>query len=95
MDFEVKKAENCFSDAENYEYRIGLSGADFVEAIRLQAEQLHINDKLRRPTFQATLANGVQVKGLLERNVIKVGYVSGQAEEQKAAFEQWLANILT
>ena len=93
MDFSFKKAENCFSDAENYEYRIEITGAQFVELLKSQAAELRINDKLRRPTFIATLHNGVQVKGLLDKNVIKIGYVIGQAAEQKAALELWLSTL--
>ena len=91
MEFEVKKAENCFADAENYEYRIGLVGSELIDLLRPQAKHLRINEKLRRPTFLASFENGMQLKGLLGKNVIKVGYVAGQAPEQKQAFEQWLS----
>jgi len=93
MKFEVKKAENCFSDAENYEYRIEVVGSDLMESLKPQTEHLRVNDKLRRPTFTAALNNGVQLKGLMGKNVIKVGYVITQATEQKAAFEQWLTSL--
>ena len=90
MEFSFKKAENCFSDAENYEYRIEATGAEFIELLKPRVAELRINDKLRRPTFIATLPDGVQLKGLLDKNVIKVGYVIGQAAQQKTALEQWL-----
>jgi len=93
MDFESKKAENCFSDAENYEYRIEATGARFIGVLEPMTEQLRINDKLRRPTFIARLTNGAQLKGLLDKNVIKVGFVQAQAVAQKDDFERWLGSL--
>ena len=93
MDFVSKKAEDCFSDAENYEYRIEALGSEFVGALEPIAEWVRINDKLRRPTFTARLDNGTQLKGLLDKQVIKVGYVEAAAEEQKTTFEAWLKSL--
>jgi len=90
MDFAVKKAENCFADAENYEYRIALSGASFLALLQGIQASTRVNEKLRRPTFYAELPTGVRVKGLMDKNVIKVGYLLEQAVEQKADFELWL-----
>lgn len=95
MDFEVKKAENCFSDAENYEYRICMTGSEFVGLLREGGDEVRINEKLRRPTFIGTLNNGMQVKGLLSKNIIKVGFVPAQAKEQKTTFENWLRGLNT
>ena len=93
MRFEVKKVENCFMDAENYEYRIEVFGNEFIELLKLLGAEASINDMLRRPSFKAELDNGVQLKGLLAKDVIKVGYVLGHAAEQKAAFEHWMAGL--
>lgn len=120
MHFESKKAENCFANAENYQYRIEVPGSEFVTMLREAGDSsvheapttslstcngpdetplnpklasLRINDKLRRPTFIAQLQNGMQLKGLLDKNIIKVGYVPECAEEQRAAFEAWLAQL--
>jgi hypothetical protein len=93
MNFELKKAENCFSDAENYEYRVEVPGSVFLERVRPQTIETHINDKLRRPTFTAQLDSGARVKGLLDKTVIKVGYSPNRAAEQKAAFEHWLSEL--
>jgi len=90
MDFVFKKAEDCFANAENYEYRIEVQGLEFIKVLEPFAEWLRVNDKLRRPTFMARLENGTQLKGLLGKQVIKVGYVEAQAEEHKRAFEAWL-----
>ena len=54
---------------------------------------MSINDKLRRPTFTAQLDSGTQVKGLLDKTVIKVGYSPDKAAEQKASFEHWLSEL--
>jgi hypothetical protein len=99
VDFAVKKAENCFSDAENYEYRIAMTGAEFIAALKNSPAfpgeelQVKINEALRRPTFFATLPNGTCVKGLIGKNVIKTGYVVNQATEQRQAFEAWLDSL--
>lgn len=93
MQFESKKVEDCFADAENYEYRIEATGAEFVPLLASQSENVRINDKLRRPTFTATLKNGTRLKGLLSKDVIKVGFTPEQAPEQKATFEHWLREL--
>jgi hypothetical protein len=93
MFFESKKAENCFADAENYEYRIALVGSEFVHALASQAQSLRTNEHLRRPTFLASFSNGMRIKGVLAKNIIKVGYVPAQAVEQRHAFEQWLCSL--
>ena len=94
MDFVSKKIENCFSDAENYEYRIEAKGSELIKLFDSEAEWLHINDELRRPTFSARMKNGTQLKGLLEKQIIKVGFVSEDATRQKKDFEQWLHKLM-
>jgi hypothetical protein len=94
MHFDRKKAENCFSDAENYEYRLEVLGSVFAEHIQPLASELRVNDKLRRPTFIAQMTNGMQVKGLLDKTVIKVGYVPEKAAEQQIEFEHWLSELV-
>jgi hypothetical protein len=91
--FERKKAENCFADAENYEYRIDRTGDTFVQALDSLAANVRINGKLRRPSFLAVLADGVRVKGVLAKNVIKVGFVPADADAQRANFERWLGDL--
>ena len=93
MDFQVKKAENCFADAENYEYLCEITGAQIYELLQTQAISTRINEKIRRPTFFAELPSGVRIKGLLAKNIIKVGYSPNQVGEQKTHFELWLSEI--
>jgi hypothetical protein len=91
MEFEVKKLENCFADAENYEYRMAVTGERFCRLLAdEQAAEVRVNERLRRPVFIATLPNGTRVKGELANTVIRVGYEPDAAVEQKAAFESWL-----
>jgi hypothetical protein len=112
MDFEVKKLETCFADAENYEYRVAAdAGRLWRLLVEEQGAELRVNERLRRPVFIATLANGTRVKGELgatgaaeaeagepgadaaraQATLIRVGYLSEAASEQKAAFENWLS----
>jgi hypothetical protein len=94
MDFDVKKLENCFADAENYEYRVAVSGTQFSCLLTSeQKAEVRVNERLRRPVFIATLPNGVRVKGELANTIIRVGYGIDAASEQKAAFEDWLSAV--
>ena len=93
MKFEWKKAENCFADAENYEYRIDRAGDAFVQALGSRAKSVRVNGKLRRPTFLAEMTDGTRVKGLLSKDVIKVGFVPADAKRQRERFERWLAEL--
>jgi hypothetical protein len=91
MEFEVKKLENCFADAENYEYRTAVTGERFCRLLADErAAEVRVNEHLRRPVFIATLPNGMRVKGELVNTVIRVGYEPDAVVEQKAAFESWL-----
>jgi hypothetical protein len=94
MRFDVKKRENCFADAENYEYRVAVSGERLSRLLRDgQGAEVRVNERLRRPVFIAVLPNGVRVKGELATNVIRVGYAPDAALEQKAALEAWLGAV--
>jgi hypothetical protein len=91
MDFDVKKLETCFADAENYEYRVAVSGEQFYQLLaKEQKAKVRVNEHLRRPAFIATLPDGVRIKGELTKNIIRVGYEPAQAASQKTAFEHWL-----
>jgi hypothetical protein len=52
-----------------------------------------VNEKLRRPAFVAESADGVRLKGVLSKQVIKVGFIPEQAEEQRERFERWLSSL--
>jgi len=90
MKFECKKTENCFADAQTYEYRLPISGEAFSRF--LSGWEVRVNAKLRRPVFLAD-KNGVHVKGLLAHNVIRASFPQSRWEAEKAAFETWLGGI--
>ena len=91
MRFESKKAEDCFSDAENYQYRLEICGDEFIKLLDKMTNNIRINDQLRRPTFSAELEGGLRIKGLLEKPIIKVGFDLALAKEQRRSFELWLS----
>jgi hypothetical protein len=90
MHFESKKAEDCFSDAENYQYRLEICGDEFLKLLSKITNNIRINDQLRRPTFTAELDGGLRIKGLLDKPVIKVGFNLELANPQRRSFELWL-----
>ncbi|MCL1846599.1 MAG: hypothetical protein FWF91_01360 [Coriobacteriia bacterium] len=93
MRFESKKIENCFTDAENHEYRIEVTGEEFLLLLKEKTASVKVNRQLRRPAFMAELKDGTRLKGILEKPVIKVGYPQDSAAEQKALFESWLSSL--
>ena len=90
MNFESTKAENCFADAENYEYKIPITAAEIIEELKTMGAEIRINDKLRRPAFIGKLADGTRIKGTLAKNVLKVGYTPNNANTQRENFENWM-----
>lgn len=90
MKFECRKTENCFADAQTYEYRLPVSGEAFSHF--LSGWEVRVNQKLRRPVFLAE-KGGVHVKGLLSHNVVKASFPEDRWEAEKAAFEQWLGGL--
>ena len=93
MRFEVKKTENCFSGAQTYEYRLPVRGQDFIALLCAPAAVWDVkqNHKFRRPLFTAD-RNGINIKGILEANVIRVSFPECRHEEEKKAFEIWLSS---
>jgi hypothetical protein len=90
MKFDCAKTENCFADAQTYEYRLPVTGEAFSK--HLSGWEVRVNAKLRRPVFLAQ-REGVHVKGLLFHNVIKASFPSDRWETEKAAFEEWLGGL--
>lgn len=87
MKFEVKKVDNCFSDAQSYEYKIPITGA---EIIKLMTDwEITENHKYRRPMFIGE-RDGSHTKGILKANVFRVSFRNDRWEQEKAEFEQWL-----
>jgi len=87
MQFEVKKSENCFVDSQSYEYRLPIDGLSFSALLDgWEIKEIH---KYRRPIFTAD-KDGVNAKGILKANIIKVSYPEERWETEKAKFECWL-----
>ncbi len=87
MKYEVKKVDNCFSDAQSYEYKIPITGQEFIP--RMTDWAITENHKYRRPMFTGE-RDGSHIKGILKANVFRVSYRDDRWEREKAEFEQWL-----
>ena len=87
MKFEVKKVDNCFSDAQSYEYTIPMTGQELIP--RMTDWEITENHKYRRPMFVGE-RDGSHTKGILRANVFRVSYRNDRWEREKAEFEQWL-----
>jgi len=90
MTFDCAKTENCFQDSQTYEYRLPVTGEAFCAF--LSGWSVRCNAKLRRPIFSAD-KNGVNIKGVLAYNLIRVSFPSSRWEQEKADFEKWLGGI--
>jgi len=88
MKFEVRKTENCFANSQSYEYQLPLDGQSFCAL--LDDWEVKEHHKYRRPMFTAD-KSGVNVKGILKANTIKVSYPSDSWEREKEEFENFLA----
>lgn len=91
MEFEVKKTENCFSDSQTYEYSIPIHNSEFLKF--LKDYQIKINEKLRRPVFVAENSEGIILKGILKRNIIKASFPADRWEYFKTQFESRLFSL--
>ena len=90
--FECKKVENCFVSTAVFQYRLGYKIDDeFIDWL----EKISITCKCRRdfprPYFNATLADGTQVKGILGDIAVKVVYPDNDSTMCKEAFEKNLS----
>jgi len=92
MRFEVKKVENCFADSLSFEYRTSLDGQSLSSMLR--GWEVKENHKFRRPMFTAD-KGGVNIKGILKANIVKVSFPEGRWEAEKEDFERWLESIDT
>ena len=90
MLYEVKKAENCFIDCQSYEYKLPIDGQSFYKL--LDGWKMREYLSYRRPLFTAD-KEGVNIKGILNANIIKVSFPEKDWEANKADFERWLASM--
>ena len=90
MEFTCKKTENCFSDSQTFEYDLPVTGRELLPL--LDGWESRTNERLRRPAFSAD-RDGVNIKGILVFDVVKVSYPDGGWEAEKERFERWLSNV--
>ena len=87
MIYEVKKVDNCFSDAQSYEYKVPITCAELIK--RMTDWEITENHKYRRPMFVGE-RDGSHSKGILKANVFRVSFRNDRWEQEKADFELWI-----
>ena len=87
MKFRCKKTENCFAGARTYEYELPVTGQEL--AGRLAGWEVKENHRFRRPVFSAR-KDGVEIKGILAAQMVKVNYTEENWEREKKGLERWL-----
>lgn len=90
---DVSKAENCFSDAQTYEYQLPCLNEALLDVYRSWGDYV-CKSNLRRPVFLLTMPGGTRVKGTLKGTVLRASFPTGDWEREKAAFEMLLSNAL-
>jgi pyruvate-formate lyase-activating enzyme len=88
MRFECQKTENCFAASETWEYRLPETAEAF--SARLDGWDVKENRRYRRPMMTAD-RGGVNIKGVLAGNVVRVSFPEDGWEAEKARFENWLS----
>jgi hypothetical protein len=91
MKFEYKKTENCFADSQTFEYKLPVDAQTIAGF--LDGWEIKENHKYRRPMFTAD-KNGVNIKGVLSSNYIKVSFPENNWDFEKQKFEDWLGTIV-
>lgn len=84
------KVENCFVNAKTYEYILTCSITEEWLSQPAPFGILRIKRNFRRPCYFLDMENGVQMKGNLNENRLKVSYPEPGYERKKAQLEQWL-----
>lgn len=92
MKFEVKKVDNCFSDAQSYEYKVPVTGQQIIR--HMSGWNIKENHKYRRAMFIGN-RDGSHTKGVLKANVFRVSFRDDRWEWEKAEFEVWLGGLGT
>ncbi|MCL2366628.1 MAG: hypothetical protein FWC75_06215 [Oscillospiraceae bacterium] len=91
MKFEVKKAENCFTNSRSYEYMLPIDGQTFCTMLdNWVVKEYH---KYRRPMFTAD-KDDINIKGILKASIVKVSFPENCWESEKADFERWLTSLM-
>lgn len=87
MRFVCKKAENCFAEAQTYEYELPVTGEELCRL--LEGWEIKENHRFRRPIFSAH-RDQLEVKGILASHVVKINYTKENWKTEKEQMERWL-----
>lgn len=90
--FETKKAENCFVDAQTWEYCLSCRNDQLVSQLE-QLGEWSCKMNLRRPIFMLNMKNGTRVKGTLAGSMMRASFPTDAWQEAKEAFEQTLSGF--
>ncbi|MDD4510341.1 MAG: hypothetical protein PHY23_05515 [Oscillospiraceae bacterium] len=90
--FQVKKAENCFVDAQTWEYQISCRNEQLLHQLG-QLGELSCKMNLRRPIFMLCMNDGVRVKGTLTGSLMRASFPTEQWKTAKETFEQTLSAL--
>lgn len=91
MQFKCKKTNNCFPDAETYEYKTDYTN----EYLRKYFEGMgnySVNYKFKKPIFFLDLHDKTNVKGVMNDSFFKASFF-GDSAFAKKNFERILENI--
>lgn len=93
IEFETKKAENCFSDAQTWEYRISCGNEALLPSFE-KLGSLTIKSNLRRPVFLLHMKDGTRVKGTIKGSLLRASFPTEKWEKAKSEFETALLHLL-
>lgn len=91
--FVVKKVENCFKNAQTYEYALSFETTDERIKALTKEGMLTIKTNFRRPFFSISYTNGSNAKGVIGDYRIKASFPEDHLEESKEIFEKILTHL--
>lgn len=90
---DVQKTNNCFADAQTFEYHLPCQNEALLDIFATWGE-LSCRQNLRRPVLMLTTRDGIRAKGILKGSVLRASFPSGSWREAKAVFEERLLDAL-
>ena len=69
-----EKADNCFANAKSYIYTLSSPVNDALLEKMSYWGRMKVRRDFRRPFFMLDTDEGIQLKGVLNENVIKAGF---------------------
>ena len=93
--FECKKVENCFVSSAVFQYQLSFNiDEDFLSRLEKISSTFKCRRDFFRPYFNATLADGTQIKGVIGDIALKVVYLDNDSAISRDAFEELLRSII-